>query len=648
MTVKSTPCNPAKSMDTIGPADKGSNRDISRLIQTVFFLGLCYLYVYLWIDPTIIYHGHGQTLLYPLSHSLTGAYDGYPAFPGKAVMSLAAWLPYFYYHSWAGALIITAIAGWLCIGIDQFMITIGIRRMRWLRFIPAIFLLAQHSRCYPLLLAENLALALALLFLFCYRYLIGRRTVERLLVFAVLAGGLYATAVQIYLVFVLMTVLIELFNQRRFNTVLLWLLTALFMPFLLNVVLFKMDPMKAYRVILSFSFNTNIKDVILIISFYGLFPVLGLVAGISRYLAGRHKAENKTHKKSKAQKNNPPVRKKFPGILSSRWLIRTMETLAILMAAAVILWNTCNPDLRLKQQVNYLARQKSWDKLLQLTYQAQSSDMFICHEIDRALYHSGRLLQDMFLYPQHYAALLLTAEEDLPNDLLIQQYVKTSEIFYELGHINDAENAAYEALAILNYYPQGLWQLAQIHIIKDQPAAARTLLNALKEDRWYRDRAEACLRQLEADPQLSQDKDIQRQRSFMLTSDSIVKTTPLDLFRKNKANRMAFEYLMAFYLLTGQYDLVAQGVVYLDNYDYPSGKIPRLMAEAILLHTARTGEPLNLYGRRIDASTVERFEKFMQHYQNPGLNLVAARNFLQQNFHDTYYYFYFFLMDRSS
>ena len=123
------------------------------------------------------------------------------------------------------------------------------------------------------------------------------------------------------------------------------------------------------------------------------------------------------------------------------------------------------------------------------------------------------------------------------------------------------------------------------------------------------------LRRLETDPLLSTDEEIRRIRSFMLVEDSISKTTPKDLLEKNKHNRMAFEYLTAFLLLTGQHAAVAHRVGYLDNFDY--------------------------------AGTVSRFGKFMQHFQRHKYDLQTAAKTLEEKFGDTYYYFYFFLLDRS-
>ena len=69
--------------------------------------------------------------------------------------------------------------------------------------------------------------------------------------------------------------------------------------------------------------------------------------------------------------------------------------------------------------------------------------------------------------------------------------------------------------------------------------------------------AEACLARLEQDPELSDDEEIGRLRSVMLRQDAIETTRDDEhmlraLLEQNKNNRMAFEYLMAYYLLNAR------------------------------------------------------------------------------------------------
>jgi len=565
---------------------------------------------------------------------------------------MAARLCHYYYYSWAGAVIITLIAWLLCVGSDKLITTVSGGRLRWLRFIPAIFLLAQHGRYYPFLLAENLALLLALFFLYLYTRMPLQGAGLRLVVFIVFSAVMYAAAVQLFLVFVLLCGIFEFFNNRRWTIGLSYFFSALLIPYLANTFVFDLSLIEAYHSILSFPSQLALKEKILAFSFFSFFPIVGFGCGLWQLLAKKHKPKKgKSGKKLKFLRSYRGTHARFSifaGIRQGKikWFL---ETLALLILTAGVVRFTYDPIARQNQRIDYFARHKMWNELLQQARQSslESYDMFICHDVNRALYHTGRLLYDMFLYPQHYAGLLLTSNKRLPKQMMVQIWVKSSNTLYELGHINDAENASYEALSTLGYYPEGLLRLALINIIKGQTDAARTFLYALSKDFLYEDLAKQYLQRLETDPLLSTDEEIQRIRSFMLTEDSINKTTPKDLLEKNKHNRMAFEYLMAFFLLTGQHSVGAHSVRYLDNFDYPKSEIPRHLEEAILLYTAMTGKKVDLHGRRINAETVHRFQKFMRQFQLHKQDLQTAAKTLEKEFGDTYYYFYLFLLDAS-
>ena len=567
-------------------------------------------------------------------------------------MYVAARLSYYYYFSWAGALIITVIAWLLSVGAGKFITTISGDRLRWLRFIPAVFLLAQHGRYYPFLLAENLALLIALFFLYLYIRIPLQAVWLRLILFMVFSAVIYATAVQLFLVFVLLAAFFEIFNNRRWFVGLLSLFLILLIPYLVNTFVFDLNLSEAYSRVWPSTVQLALKEKVLAYSFFAFLPIAGLGCGIWRYFAEKPKPKkSRRGKKRKLSMAYRGPRTRFSMLAVIRqskykWLL---NTLALFVVTSAIIWLTYDPVARNNQYIDYFSRNKMWDELLKHSRKSsvQNYDMFICHDVNRALYHTGRLLEDMFLYPQHYAGLLLTQNQRFPKELLVQMWVKSSNTLYELGHINEAENASYEALSTLGYYPDGLLRLALINIIKGQTDAARTFLYALSEDFLYEDIAKQYLRRLETDPLLSQDEQIQRLRSFMLVEDSIEKTTPKDLLDKNKHNRMAFEYLMAFLLLTGQHNAVANSIGYLDNFDYPQGYIPRHLEQALLLYMAMTNKEADTHGRRINTATISRFQRFMQLYQRSKLEFHNPGKALEKEFGDTYYYFYFFLLNPS-
>ena len=78
----------------------------------------------------------------------------------------------------------------------------------------------------------------------------------------------------------------------------------------------------------------------------------------------------------------------------------------------------------------------------------------------------------------------------------------------------------------------------------------------------------------------------------------------LALVEQNENNRMAFEYLMAHYLLNVQPEKLAAQVGRLADFDY--GDIPLLYAEAVALHAHDLAQPAVACGRPLPAEAVQQ------------------------------------------
>ena len=104
-------------------------------------------------------------------------------------------------------------------------------------------------------------------------------------------------------------------------------------------------------------------------------------------------------------------------------------------------------------------------------------------------------------------------------------------------------------------------------------------------------------------------------------------------------NRMAFEYLMASYLLKGQLPKIAQQMARLDEFGYT--EIPPLYQEAILIYAYGAGKPVNLYGRAIDPEMDRRMKHFSSVVNRYGTNRSAAMAELEKDYRGCYLFYYF-------
>ena len=103
---------------------------------------------------------------------------------------------------------------------------------------------------------------------------------------------------------------------------------------------------------------------------------------------------------------------------------------------------------------------------------------------------------------------------------------------------------------------------------------------------------------------------------------------------------MAFEYLMAHYLLSCRVDKVAEHIGRLNDFGYFG--IPRHYEEALLLYMTKPGVKVDLGDRRINYLTIQRFKAFDNIHKRFWKNKMAALNALVPGFKDTYFFYFIF------
>ncbi|UCC21467.1 MAG: hypothetical protein JSW23_06530 [Planctomycetota bacterium] len=205
-----------------------------------------------------------------------------------------------------------------------------------------------------------------------------------------------------------------------------------------------------------------------------------------------------------------------------------------------------------------------------------------------------------------------------------------------------AEHEATQSLEVLGDRPLLLQRLALINMVKDNSGAARSYLGALRKTLFYNDWADVRLERLDSDTSFSQDDRVRHLRRMMLTNDydfSFLTTKEMFaiLLSENKQNRMAFEYLMALYLLTGRLDEFVQNLPRLDDFDYP--QIPPLYEQAVLLYTYNTKKEVSLSGRQISQQSLRRFNDFIQLVNSYEQDRQAALKKLAKDYGDSYLFY---------
>ena len=568
-----------------GSVRKLLNRDISGASQSLIFFTLFYLYLWLCVDLRLMYHGAGVITNFPAFYKGWAFFRTFLSYPGGPLEYLSAFLSQIFYYSGAGALVVTVQAWLLGVCIDYLSKAANLPRFRWMRFIPPILLLILYTR-YTYHFPTTLAFLTALLFVCLYlKMTLSQTAISRYLgTFLSLSVILYYLAGGAFLLFVVLCALYELLFRSRWKMSLFYLLSAVVITYIVGLLVFRVSIIDAFCNMLPFSwkilyYESRRRGVTIVYLLYLLPPLTLLVFGLWQILLSRlNSAKSRRAKRLRNKSPNRPANIFYWFWRSPklRWGIESLLLLAV-AGGAVFLFS--DEDLKTRFKVDYYAYQKMWLELLK-SARSNPTNPFIAHAVNRALYYIGRLHYDMFSWPQHVDYLCLTDTNYKWVDWQVFN------VYLDLGLLNMAENVMTDCLEALGDRPMVLQQLALINMVKANYDTARVYLGALSKTLFDAHWADDYLARLRSDPDLSEDTEIQRLRSLSLQEDFGYTTVPVEkmllrLLEKNKKNRMAFEYLMAWYMLNKHLGKLALNIERLPDF---YRQLPTHYEEASLIY----------------------------------------------------------------
>jgi len=604
---------------------KSSSQSLKWLLQSFLFFILFYLYLWLYVDLRLIYHGAGIITNFPVFYKGRAFFLTFLSYPGGPVEYLSAFLSQFFYFSWVGALVVTVQAWLLSMCIDYLLKAAKLHRYRMVGFLLPILLLILYTR-YTYYFPTTMALLIALLFVCLYLKMVLSRT-------ATLSFLLFAVVCAIY----------ELIFRFRWKISLFYLLSVAAVPYILGLFVFRVSILDAFCNSLPFSwkilyYEARRREVTIVYLIYLFPPLTLLVFGLLQILWKRlYSAKNRAPKKQRKKSSNLPS-KIFSWYRHSPKLKWAIESLLLLAIAGSIIFFCRNEGLRTRIKVDYYAYHKMWPELL-ISAQHNPNDPFVAQAVNRALYHVGRLGYDMFTWPQHSEYLILSDKK------YKWMYWQIFDVFLDLGVVNMAENALTECLEGLGSRPMVLQRLALVNMVKGNSGSAKIYLGALSKTLFHAEWANNYLDRLKTDPDLSGDKYIQHLRSLCLDKDCPIyalykEKTLLWLLEKNSQNRMAFEYLMAWYMLNKNLGKFVQNLERLQDLNYP--ELPRHYEEAALIYIYGTGKPLNLSSYPPSPQKRQQIEDFSRILNSYNKDKQAASEELSKKYRNTYFYYYMY------
>ncbi len=234
------------------------------------------------------------------------------------------------------------------------------------------------------------------------------------------------------------------------------------------------------------------------------------------------------------------------------------STLSVFVVVAVIMgwvvWKNSNFKAEKVMQYDFMARHQQWNRIIDTVNAEKPNNPIGVTVQNLALAMHGLLPDHLFEYNQNgISGLFPKVERDATSPL------PTAEVFYQLGMINVAQRSVFEAQeAILDFQKSARCykRLAQTNLINGDYEVARKYLMALQKTLFYSDWANETLPLLGDEEAIAKHPEYGRLRQMAYQedfyfSDHTTSQMLQSLFLSNTDNNLAYEYLLAYCLLTG-------------------------------------------------------------------------------------------------
>ena len=269
---------------------------------------------------------------------------------------------------------------------------------------------------------------------------------------------------------------------------------------------------------------------------------------------------------------------------------------------------------------DFLVRTEQWDKIIEKAEKMPATTPLSVSCVNLALSQKGVLADRLFEFYQNGGEGLFPAfSRDMTSP------VSTSEVFYRLGMVNDAERYMFEAQeAIPNFRKSARLtrRIAECEIINGNYEVAAKLLRRLQKTLFYSNWANQTMALLGNEKAINRHpvygklrKYREKKQDFLFSDREMDQMLGL-LFLNDNHNKMAYEYLMCYELLQRDMEKFMQY--------YPLGRfvgydhIPRTFQEILIGNWMKTHSDPRTIPYSVDAQNVNNTLNFIQLYmQNP-------------------------------
>jgi hypothetical protein len=317
-----------------------------------------------------------------------------------------------------------------------------------------------------------------------------------------------------------------------------------------------------------------------------------------------------------------------------------LHTLAILFLSSLLYYLNFDQKSKSILKIEYYADQEKWEELIQEAQKIEDYDRIVNFHVNRAFCHLGDMLNGLFQFNQKLGVDGLFLTKYIGSQIEIP----ASDLYFDLGHINAARVLAYEAYTKYKYHPKVIKRLMITSIIQGDLMIAKKFNILLQESIVYKALAEEYAKYIEEPALIQRNSFLNNKRLFLPKKDFFINTQApivdlMYLIESEKRNRMAVDYLFAYYLLECNTKSLFNNLHFIKEAGYL--QLPRHIEEAILIHCVREKiNPVTLIKTyAIERNTVNGFIAFNKIQLQYRKDKREVQQEYSQSYRTTFWYY---------
>jgi len=315
---------------------------------------------------------------------------------------------------------------------------------------------------------------------------------------------------------------------------------------------------------------------------------------------------------------------------------------SVVAAVVVALILTLNREEKNGLSVQHYAINEQWDTALRYAQKCKYPDLDAVHFTNEALYQTGKIYDDLFLYNQSFGANgLMSVEITNYSGILPNQ-----DIFMRLGALSLSIVWGTEATNVYGANSYVLKNLAKAYLAGGYIVEARKVLSMLDHTLFDKGWAQHYGVYANDTSLISRDAELmtyrQAQAPIAVVSTQSVLMNLYLLAKDSKPNKMAYDYLVIASLLNHRPEYFASYISGLKDYGYSS--IPKLYLEGLIYYTLYDAQlPIDVSDYTFDRDVIMRFDSFRRDLmQAAGRNPKQVKAAMERSYKDTYWYYLLF------